>query len=142
MTDRTSPETETPLTLIDKRLADLREANDVFRTHSWDRSSAIARNEREISWLRDLRSGIVLCGYAQTTKEPVGWRWWTGSKWALSSTDPGPLAGERQPLYADSSTDRCAKCNYPRAEHSYNGACYGLCGEFVPPVSSPEGNTK
>ena len=32
---------------------------------------------------------------------------------------------------AVSSTDRCAKCGYPRAEHSYNGVCYGLCGEFV-----------
>jgi hypothetical protein len=22
----------------------------------------------------------------------------------------------------------------PRKEHNYNGACYGLCGEFVPPA--------
>jgi hypothetical protein len=28
-------------------------------------------------------------------------------------------------------TDKCAKCGHPRKEHSYNGACYGLCGEFV-----------
>jgi hypothetical protein len=26
---------------------------------------------------------------------------------------------------------RCANCGHPRTEHSYNGACYGLCGEFV-----------
>ncbi len=25
----------------------------------------------------------------------------------------------------------CDKCGFPRAEHSYTGACYGLCGEFV-----------
>jgi hypothetical protein len=24
----------------------------------------------------------------------------------------------------------CARCGYPRHEHSYNGACYGLCGKF------------
>lgn len=24
----------------------------------------------------------------------------------------------------------CARCGYPQREHSYNGACYGLCGEF------------
>ena len=26
----------------------------------------------------------------------------------------------------------CAKCGYPKKEHSYNGACYGLCGEWTP----------
>lgn len=25
----------------------------------------------------------------------------------------------------------CANCGHPKSEHSYNGACYGLCGEFV-----------
>ncbi len=34
------------------------------------------------------------------------------------------------------STDGCARCGHPRAEHSYNGACYGLCGEFVSSVTS------
>jgi hypothetical protein len=29
------------------------------------------------------------------------------------------------------SEPRCARCGYERREHSYNGACYGLCGEFV-----------
>lgn len=24
----------------------------------------------------------------------------------------------------------CARCGFPREEHSYNGACYGLCGKF------------
>jgi hypothetical protein len=28
-------------------------------------------------------------------------------------------------------TDLCADCGKARREHSYNGACYGLCGEFV-----------
>ena len=35
------------------------------------------------------------------------------------------------------SEERCANCGYPRREHSYNGACYGLCGEFVPPQPEP-----
>ena len=30
--------------------------------------------------------------------------------------------------------DACAKCGYPRREHAYSGACYGLCGKFVPPA--------
>lgn len=29
--------------------------------------------------------------------------------------------------------DECANCGKPEKEHSYNGACYGECGEFVPP---------
>ena len=37
---------------------------------------------------------------AAQQQDPIAWRWWTGSKWALSPSDPGPLAGERQPLYA------------------------------------------
>jgi hypothetical protein len=31
------------------------------------------------------------------------------------------------------TTDVCARCGHSRKEHSYNGACYGLCGKFVPP---------
>lgn len=31
------------------------------------------------------------------------------------------------------AVDRCAKCGHSRKEHSYNGACYGICAEFVPP---------
>ena len=30
-----------------------------------------------------------------------------------------------------SSSPLCARCGYPRSEHHYNGACYGLCGEFI-----------
>jgi hypothetical protein len=30
--------------------------------------------------------------------------------------------------------ERCRHCGYPRSEHHYNGACYGVCGEFVPDV--------
>jgi hypothetical protein len=32
----------------------------------------------------------------------------------------------------------CAKCGHPRAEHSINGACYGLCGEFSAPHPAPD----
>jgi hypothetical protein len=27
----------------------------------------------------------------------------------------------------------CARCGFPRREHNYNGACYGVCGEFAEP---------
>jgi sarcosine oxidase delta subunit len=33
-----------------------------------------------------------------------------------------------------SLVDACASCGFERKEHHYNGACYGLCGKFVPPV--------
>jgi hypothetical protein len=45
---------------IDARLADLREANETYRKSSWDRSDAIQRNEREIHWLREIRSELLL----------------------------------------------------------------------------------
>lgn len=25
----------------------------------------------------------------------------------------------------------CARCGFPTSEHHYNGACYGVCGEFT-----------
>jgi DNA modification methylase len=28
--------------------------------------------------------------------------------------------------------DECSNCGLPQSEHHYNGACYGLCGEFAP----------
>lgn len=27
-------------------------------------------------------------------------------------------------------SDKCRRCGYIRAEHHYNGACYGVCGQF------------
>lgn len=33
--------------------------------------------------------------------------------------------------------EKCAKCGFSKSEHSYNGACYGVCGEFVSLVVSP-----
>jgi hypothetical protein len=30
--------------------------------------------------------------------------------------------------------DKCAACGLERREHSYNGACYGLCGDFIEPL--------
>lgn len=27
---------------------------------------------------------------------------------------------------------KCARCGYPAKEHHHDGACYGLCGKFVP----------
>lgn len=29
-------------------------------------------------------------------------------------------------------TPRCKNCGHPKHEHSFNGACYGLCGDFRP----------
>lgn len=29
-----------------------------------------------------------------------------------------------------SRVEKCANCGFERREHTYNGACYGLCGEF------------
>ncbi|MCA6114292.1 hypothetical protein J6524_05025 [Bradyrhizobium sp. WSM 1738] len=56
-----SQDASEPVELIDKRLADLREANEIFRKSSWCRSSDIQRNDREIRWLIDLRT-ILLTG--------------------------------------------------------------------------------
>ena len=38
------------------------------------------------------------------------------------------------------SLDECIACGYPKSEHHYNGACYGLCGKFIPPP--PKENEK
>lgn len=32
-------------------------------------------------------------------------------------------------------TDGCADCGLPRAQHSHEGACYGLCGGFIEPAA-------
>lgn len=34
---------------------------------------------------------------------------------------------------------KCARCDFPRHEHHHDGACYGICGEFVSaiPKSAP-----
>lgn len=37
--------------------------------------------------------------------------------------------------HADTTSARstpCAKCGQPEREHHYNGACYGLCGQYQP----------
>lgn len=71
MTDfPSSPVTETPTGLIDERLADLREANDIFRARSWDRCSAIERNQREISWLTKLRA-VLTSDHAPTAQQRI-----------------------------------------------------------------------
>jgi hypothetical protein len=56
--DKTALAATEAVDLIDKRLADLREANEIFRKHRWDRSGDIQRNDREIRWLIDLRTII------------------------------------------------------------------------------------
>lgn len=64
-----SREPDEALSLIDKRLADLREANDIFRASSWDRSTSVERNDREIRWLIDLRTILRLPDVAAEAPE-------------------------------------------------------------------------
>jgi hypothetical protein len=48
------------------------------------------------------------------------------------SEEPGIMQGIAREALASVNKDQCAECGHPRKEHSINGACYGLCGEFVP----------
>jgi hypothetical protein len=32
----------------------------------------------------------------------------------------------------------CARCGLPRMQHHYNGACYGVCGEFMADAMSDD----
>jgi len=68
MNDQISPVSETPTSLIDRRLTDLREANDVFRGMDWDKSRDIQRNDREIRWLIDLRT-VLTSDHAPSPRE-------------------------------------------------------------------------
>ncbi len=55
--------------LIDKRLVDLREANDIFREMDWDKSRDIQRNDRKIRWLIDLHTVLHFPDLAQALSE-------------------------------------------------------------------------
>jgi adenine-specific DNA glycosylase len=35
------------------------------------------------------------------------------------------------------SSPKCTRCGFEQKEHAYNGACYGLCGEFVATPEAP-----
>jgi hypothetical protein len=35
-------------------------------------------------------------------------------------------------LKAEAPSAKCTACGYEQGEHHYMGACYGICGEFVP----------
>lgn len=60
--------TQSPLAFIDARLEDLAEANALYgKDTRLGAPDKIARNEREISWLKDLRSMLIL--NQQITKE-------------------------------------------------------------------------
>lgn len=56
-----------------------------------------------------------------------------GEIWCHPCADSAPST--------QNNPDKCAKCGFPRAEHSYNGACYGLCGKFVSSVPSTDRGT-
>ncbi len=34
---------------------------------------------------------------------------------------------------------RCARCNLPRIQHTYDGAAYGICGGYIAPAQTPDG---
>ena len=38
---------------------------------------------------------------------------------------------------AEHAKDACLKCGHPRSEHTYNGACYGLCASFQEKAPEP-----
>jgi len=107
--------------LIDTRLADLREANDIFRKMSWDRSSDIQRNDREIRWLIDFRT-------------------------LLPASPPSPVAGEWQPIETAPRDGRwiVAICNDgTQVLHVYwqadQEAWYGHRGAYGDGLFSPHG---
>jgi hypothetical protein len=65
--ERSSPVSATAIAMIDRRLEDLAEANALYgKDQRLSAPDKIARNEREISWLKDLRSELVMIGHAQT----------------------------------------------------------------------------
>lgn len=41
------------------------------------------------------------------------------------------MIGWNEPADPDKDMPRCQRCGHVKREHSYNGACYGLCGEFI-----------
>lgn len=41
------------------------------------------------------------------------------------------MAGSYEVAIERKRNELCAQCGFERREHHYNGACYGLCGEFV-----------
>ena len=102
MTDfPSSPVSETPTSLIDRRLTDLREANDVFRGMDWDKSRDIQRNDREIRWLIDLRT-VLTSDHAPTPAEADSDTYWRDmyydllnrarADWLATGVAPTPAA--------------------------------------------------
>src|SRR5687768_5014844 len=63
--------TSDPIAFINARLTDLAEANALYgKDQRLNAPDKIARNDREISWLKDLRTVIVMLGVAQRQPEP------------------------------------------------------------------------
>lgn len=46
------------------------------------------------------------------------------------------MAGSYENAIERRKNELCAGCGFERREHTYNGACYGICGEFVENTSS------
>ena len=109
MTDNRSSSGSEAVRLVDARLADLRNANDVFREMDWDKSREIQRNDREIRWLIDFRA-LLITGVAQAETKP---------KWAnrpagafpemAPSAQPQTLWGMIAAIYGSLDAEDCKR---------------------------------
>jgi hypothetical protein len=172
MTDRSSPETETLIEkeakrrcLADEYTLDYLACQDRRFAHDdrrpWWKAMYYNRIKLDIEDLKKAGFSVVPAGHAQATKGLIDPAVLMGVVQAeindyVERNNRGDLTefGEHgwsvlvnlqrdmEFALSKSSTDRCAECGHPRAAHSYNGACYGLCGKFVPPDSSPLGEGK
>lgn len=112
-----------PIALINRRLEDLAEANAIYgNDQRLNAPDMVARNDREISWLKDLRSELVPSGHAQTpavTDEMVerGWAGIVGRDVAAichqASIIRADLKAGLVAALSDTSTDRPAGLIHP-----------------------------
>jgi hypothetical protein len=76
---------------LNARLADLREANEVYRRASWDRSSDIQRNDREIRFLLDIKALATQPAAPVGEETPEQWSArWNAAKARTAAPPPSP----------------------------------------------------
>lgn len=66
------PDEREAIVMIDVRISDLHDANEIFARDPRDMKRDIQRNHREIMWLRDLRSIIILAMQAERRSVKCG----------------------------------------------------------------------
>ena len=91
---------------------------------AWREGMRAVLIECEAEYQNDIRRRMKLA----STAGP-GERKWESAKarTAGKPRDDGPLFG----------SGLCSTCGFPRSEHHYNGACYGVCGDFVERCGAP-----